>query len=440
MAEFYMNNVTGLLDVDAFVQSLTLYKKKELQKISQTKALLQAKASSLANLLSAVKDLQSFNNSLNLEDLFKGKSVTLSDSSAFSATVTEKAPEVTLKIKVRELAQAEIRVSSGGVSNLSSSLSPATFTLKYNLSGTSSNETTINFTGGTLQDLVDTINRAQDKVVASIYFDGTSYKLMLAEKEVGASTVETSSTTPVIEISSGALPSELGDISTLLQSARNAKVVIGSETGPEITSPTNTFKDLVSGLTLTASKTTSDFITLTIKASYDSARKSLSELFNKINSLLDLVNELTGKGAQFQGNASITQIKTTLFSLTEPLQKLGLVNISEEGKYSLNSTAFDNLVESGKIEDLKSALKRTQSDLKSYLEGLSKTLQAYKNTQDKEIESLDKRAEKLQLALAKEEEKIRLTFSKIEALMYQNEQLRARLENFVISLSEANKK
>ncbi len=92
------------------------------------------------------------------------------------------------------------------------------------------------------------------------------------------------------------------------------------------------------------------------------------------------------------------------------------------------------------MEDIKEAIRKTKSALSSYLEGLVKTFQVFKNTQDKQIEALDKRAEALKLALTKEEEKIRLTFSKIEALMYQNEQLRARLENFIVSLSEANKK
>ncbi|MEZ0343461.1 MAG: flagellar filament capping protein FliD [Caldimicrobium sp.] len=439
MADFYMSNITGLLDVDALVQALTLYKQKQLKKIAQDKALLQAKATSLANLLSAIKDLQSFNDSIAVDEVFKGKKVTLSDTSALSATVTEEAPNFTMKVKVTALSQAEIRTTTSGVSDLSQNLSSATFTLRFYTSDTSYQETEINFSGGTLDDLVNTINEAQNNVIASVYFDGSNYKLMLAEKDVGASTKETS-TGAVIEISAGALPSELGTADVLLQEAQNARLKIGSDTGSEITSPTNTFENIITGLTLTAQNTTTDFVSITISDSYDKASTTLSDLFNKINATLDLVNQLTDKGALFQGNSTITQIKTTLFTLTRPLQNLGLINLSEEGKYSLNTETFNNLVENGKIEDIKKALNDTKASLSSYLEGLTKTFQAYKNTQDKQIEALDKKAEELQLALVKEEEKIRLTFSKIEALMYQNEQLKARLENFVVSLSEANKK
>lgn len=442
MADFYLNNVTGLIDIDAFVQSLTLFKQKQLQKLSQDKALLQAKASSISNLLNAIKDLQNTNDSFIVNNLFKGKKVTSSDQTAITASVTESAPNITMKVKVLALSQGEIRVTSGGVSSLTDSLSPATFTLKYWTSDTSSQETTINFAGGTLNDLVKAINEAQDKVVASVYFDGSKYKLMLAEKDVGASSKETNTLSDayVIEVSSGNLPTELGNLNITLQEAKNARLKIGSDTGEEVSSPTNTFKDLVSGLTLTANKTTDSFVTLTIEDSYENAKNTLTNLFNKINGVLDLVNQLTDKGALFQGNATITQIKVTFFNLTRPLQQLGLINLSKEGKYSLNTEAFNSLLQTGKLEDLKRAIGDTQKAFKTYLEGLVKTFQAYKNTQDKKIESLDERAKELQISLAREQEKLRLTFSKIEALMYQNEQLRGRLEKFVTSLSEVTKK
>jgi len=438
MADFYLNNVTGLLDIDAFVKSLTLYKQKELNKIAQDKALLQAKASSLSNLLSSIKDLQNFNDTIKVDDLFKGKKVTLSDSSSLSATVSDTAPNVTIKVKVTALAQGEMRASTEGVSSLSQDLSSSSFTLRYYTSDTTFQETSINFSGGTLQDLVNLINSSQDKVVASVYFDGSNYKLMLAEKDVGASKKETV-TGPVIEISSGGLPSELGTLSTL-QEAKNARLKIASDTGPEITSATNTFENIIPGLNLTAKNLTLDFVTINISDSYDKVSKTLSDLLGKINDTLSLVNELTGKGALFQGNSTLTQLKTTLFNLTRPLQNLGLINISEEGKYIFNSEAFNNLVARGKIANIKEALSKTKESLSSYLEGLVKTFQVYQNIQNKAIEALNKKSEELQLALAEEEEKLRLTFSKIETLMYQNETLKTRLENFVNSFSEANKK
>ena len=435
--ELYLSNVTGLLDVDAFVKSLTQAKQKELQKISRDKALHQAKASSISNLLSGIKDLKDFVSSLNIDTPFQGKSVSISDSSVISAQASANTPNLTLKVKVNQLSQAEMRLSTGGVSSLEDTLSAATFTLRYYTSGTTFEETTVNFSGGKLNDLVNAINSSQNRVQASLFFDGSSYKLLLSEKDVGASTKETSAVGSVIEIASGSLPSPLGSLTTL-QEAKNAQLELPS--GSILTSPTNTFKDVLPGLTITAQKTSTDYVSLTISDDLSGGKKAISDLLNKINGVLDLLKPMTEKGGLFQGNSALVQIKTSLFRLTKPLQELGLINIGDDGKYALRSEAYDQLVSQGKVEDVKKALASVKEGLPNYLEGLAKTFTAYKNAEDKAISRLDKKAEELTASLSKEEKKLRLIFSKIEALMNQNENLKTRLESFVKGLSETSKK
>jgi len=433
--ELYLSNVTGLLDVDAFVKSLTQAKQKELQKIAQDKALHQAKASSISNFLSGIKDLKDFVSSLNIDKPFQGKSVSVSDSSVISAQASANTPNLTLKVKVNQLSQAEMRLSTGGVSSLEDTLSSATFTLRYYTSDSAYEETTINFSGGKLNDLVNAINSSQNRVQASVFFDGSSYKLLLAEKDVGASTKE-SAEGSVIEIASGSLPSPLGSLTTL-QEAKNAQLELPS--GSILTSPTNTFKDVLPGLNITAQKTSTDYVSLTINDDLSGGKKAISDLLNKINGVLDLLKPMTEKGGLFQGNSALVQIKASLFRLTKPLQELGLINIGDDGKYALRSEAYDQLVSQGKVEDVKKALASVKEGLSNYLEGLAKTFTAYKNVEDQAISRLDKKAEELTASLSKEEKKLRLIFSKIEALMNQNETLKTRLESFVKGLSETSK-
>jgi len=434
--QLYLSNVTGLLDVDAFVKSLTQAKQKELQKIAQNKALHQAKASSISNFLSGIKDLKDFVSSLNIDKPFQGKSVSVSDSSVISAQASANTPNLTLKVKVNQLSQAEMRLSTGGVSSLEDTLSSATFTLRYYTSDSAYEETTINFSGGKLNDLVNAINSSQNRVQASVFFDGDSYKLLLSEKDVGASTKESAGGS-VIEIASGSLPSLLGSLTTL-QEAKNAQLELPS--GSILTSPTNTFKDVLPGLTITAQKTSTDYVSLTISDDLSGGKKAISDLLNKINGVLDLLKPMTEKGGLFQGNSALVQIKTSLFRLTKPLQELGLINIGDDGKYALRGEAYDQLVSQGKVEDVKKALSSVKEGLSNYLEVLEKTFTAYKNTEDQAISRLDKRAEELTVSLSKEEKKLRLIFSKIEALMNQNETLKTRLESFVKGLSETSKK
>jgi len=118
-----------------------------------------------------------------------------------------------------------------------------------------------------------------------------------------------------------------------------------------------------------------------------------------------------------------------------PLINLGLINIDDEGKYSLNTETLNNLIETD-LETLQSAISQVKTNFSSTLEDLINTINTYKSIQDHQIERINEEIEEIQQTLTKEEERLRLEFSKIEALMYQNEQLRTKLENMVTPISE----
>ena len=435
MADIYMNNVTGLLDIDSMIQGLLQSKTQDIQDLQNEVATLQAQASSLSNLLGALNDVNDFIENLNVSNLFTTKTVTVGDESILSATAESDTPNLTIRdINVSKLSQEEIRTSSTGVTNLDSAIDSATFTLRYWTSDTTYEETEINFSGGTLEDLVDIINSSQDKIEASILFDGTYYKLMLSEKSVSNSTKETATDSAVIEISSGSLPTQLGALETL-QSAQNAEIQIGSS-GTTFTSASNTFENIISGLTITVYQTGTTY--LTVENDYSQVSSNLNDFLEKINNVIDLINSTTSQGGLFQGNAVITQIKTQIFSQMEPLINLGIINIDDNGKYSLDSETLNNLIEND-LETLQSAITQIKTNFTSVLEDLTDTLNVYKSIQDQQIQRINEKIEELQESLIKEEERLRLEFSKIEALMYQNEQLRIRLEDFVTSLSEMTK-
>ena len=435
MADIYMNNVTGLIDIDSMIQGLLQSKTQDIQDLQNEVATLQAQASSLSNLLGALNDVNDFIENLNVSNLFTIKTVTVGDESVLSATAESDTSNLTIRdINVSKLSQEEIRTSSTGVTNLDSAIDSATFTLRYWTSDTTYEETEINFSGGTLEDLVDVINSSQDKIEASILFDGTYYKLMLSEKNVSNSTKETATDSAVIEISSGSLPTQLGVLETL-QSAQNAEIQIGSS-GTTFTSASNTFENIISGLTITVYQTGTTY--LTVENDYSQVSSNLNDFLEKINNVIDLINSTTSQGGLFQGNAVITQIKTQIFSQMEPLINLGIINIDDNGKYSLDSETLNNLIEND-LETLQSAITQIKTNFTSVLEDLTDTLNVYKSIQDQQIQRINEKIEELQESLIKEEERLRLEFSKIEALMYQNEQLRIRLEDFVTSLSEMTK-
>ena len=428
MSDFYISNVTGTLDIDSMVQGLLQPKLQNLKKLQTEKAKLQAVASSISNLLGALKDAQSEIDSWDIDSLFTGKKVSVADDTILTATASKDTPNVSLNLTVDSLAQTEVRVSSNGVTDLNDTISAGTFTLTYWTSDTDSLSYTINFGGGTLQDLVDAINSAQDKVEASIFYDGTYYKLMLSEKDPGASTKETTDTSAVIEVDTN-FP--LGTLDTL-QNATNAQLEIGTN-GTVVTSPTNTFENVITGLNVTVSQTGST--TVTVEEDYSQATDTVKGFLEKINGVIDLINKSTDKGKLFQGNVMITQIKTQFFSLMQPLIKLGVINLDENGKYSLDESAFTKQIEENP-DEVKLALSQLQTDFKSALDQLVRSFEAYKEAQDRQIRSIDDRIKEMQEMLKKEEIRLRIQFAKIENLMYQNDQLRQKLQNFAVPLSQ----
>ncbi|WP_038055113.1 flagellar filament capping protein FliD [Thermodesulfobacterium hydrogeniphilum] len=430
MADLYLSNVTGLLDIDSMVQGILQPKLQDLQKLQNKKATLQAQASAISNFLGALKDAQSFIDDLNIDNLFNAKSVNVEDTSILSATASDDTPNVTLSLNVTQLSQTEVLVSSQGVSDLNNSISASTFTLKYWTSDTDYETFDINFSGGTLQDLADTINSSQDKVEASIFYDGTYYKLMLSEKDVGASTKETTDTSTVIEIV-GSLPTELGSLS-IMQYAKNAEIQIGDSATP-VTSPTNTFENIISGLSVTVYQTGTTSIT--VEDDHSGISSTLSDFLNKLNSIIDLVNSNTAKGGIFQGNIMFTQIKPRFLTLMQPLVNLGIINIDDEGKYSLNTDTLNSVIENN-LEDFKTAISQVKENFSSDLENLISSFNTYKTAQDNQINYIDDEIEEMQLMISKEEERLRLEFAKIESLMYQNEQLRQKLQNFAVPISQ----
>ena len=55
MADIYMNNITGLLDIDSMIQGLLQSKTQDIQDLQNEVATLEAQASFLSNLLRCFK-------------------------------------------------------------------------------------------------------------------------------------------------------------------------------------------------------------------------------------------------------------------------------------------------------------------------------------------------------------------------------------------------
>ena len=436
--EFYVSGLTGTgFDAGAMVQQILQLKSIPIQKLQQEKAILQVKAEAIGKLASGISDFYSLFEGLNVDELFKGKKATVSNSDVLEVTVTEDAPNIEFTVNVNKLAQAEIRVSNGGMASLSDTFANSgTLTITYD-TGSGTETFSIDYTAGqTLEDLVNAINSAQNRVKASVYYDGTSYRLMLSEVDVGASTVETDTTNGIYAISVSGLPSELGTDLNTIQTAQNAEITIGS--GSPVTSPSNTFNDVITGITIKAKDLGSS--TVTVSESYSKVTNFLKSFVEKFNSVVEIVDALTAtEESPFRGNYTIGSVKTGITERLDPLIELGVIDYNgETGKISLNTNRLNQLLQEDP-QRVKDVLYKVKDTYSSFLQNRNDFFKDFQENYNDQIESIDNRIETLSQRIAREEIILRREFARLEAFIAQAEEIRQRLRSFMVSLSEATK-
>ncbi|HIE33399.1 MAG TPA: hypothetical protein EYP81_05090 [Thermodesulfobacteriaceae bacterium] len=433
--EIYLSNLTGAFDSAGMVERIMQLKARPLEVLAQKEQILQAKKQSIDDLKSTVDSLETFFTDANIEELFKAKSGTSSNTDVVSVSVDQSAPDISFDVTVSQLAQKEIRVSSTGVSDLTTILSPATFTLRYNLTGTSYEEYTIEFGGGTLEDLVNAINSAQSRVEASVYFDGSTYKLLLSEADEGASTVETDTAggTYAIEISSGALPTELGALDTnVIQEGKNAQLQVG--TGSPVYSPTNTFESLISGVTLTAKATGTAQIS--ISEDYSQVSGFLNNFAQNYNQIIDKIRELTDlKTGIFLGENFVNSLESSISNLLKPLIEKGLIEFDDTGHISINTQNLNQLLETN-AEEVKNTLSQFKTGYSQYLEMETNYLGSLSSQYEDQINRIEEEVQKIQEQLAREEARLRQEYGKLEVFMNEAQNTIQRLQDYIVTLSQ----
>ncbi len=434
--EIYFSNITGRFDWGSIVDQILRIKSLPLERMAQEGTQLKAKQESLSKLANAIDAFNNLFSNLNVDDLFKSKSATSSNTDVLTATASANAPNITLNVTVNQLASKEIMLSNGGVNNLNDTITWNDFQLQYAKNNGDFETFTISAGSGKLEDLVRQINQtAGSRIVASVFYDGTRYRLMLSEKDESASRVETDTSTSTFVISEASAMNLNGvwglDYANPLQLAKNAQITIGNTT---FSNPSNTLENVITGLTVELKNTGS--ATITIREDYSKVRNFFSDFVNKYNAVVKQVNEMTDKDeGLFQGDQIITGVKNSLASMLDPLFKYGIVSYNEDGTLTFNGSAVDELA-SKDPQELRSLVEGIKTNYGTYLETSRTDFQSFINDYQSRIDNLNERIAKFQEQLIREEQILKLDFSKVEAFMNQAQEIMDRIRNFIVSLSE----
>ncbi|MEW6116928.1 MAG: flagellar filament capping protein FliD [Nitrospirota bacterium] len=186
MATNPISSGTSGLDTMAIVNQLMEIERQPLLKLKQKQADFQAKISAYGALLSSAKSLRDAVTALKGSDLF-GRSVSLSDSTYFTATATSTANLGTYNVKVKQIASAQSMHSirfgsqSGKVADLSSY---GTQRIKIQVGTGAEKEILINGDNNTLSGIKDAINNAGAGVTASVVKESDKFVINASNKAI----------------------------------------------------------------------------------------------------------------------------------------------------------------------------------------------------------------------------------------------------------------
>jgi len=298
----------------------------------------------------------------------EGKTLNVTDENVLTAKITDelKAIPGNYNVTVDQLAKNDVWLSQSGKS-LDEAVATADGTLQISYAGevvaTIDYDTDVSDTSkpSTLQELVDAINSAQDKVRASLVYDGNSYYLLLMGKDTGAN-----NTIELQETGGGDLLDQLqiGDdySDSHVQTASDAEVTVFSKT---FTSSNNEFSEVIPGVSFTVNSTGSS--TIEVREDTSKFEDALNKFIQAYNNIVDFVQKEGGEDGSLSGDTTLQMIKSSILSKLQPLFNLNLLEIDKDtGHLSIKTDQLTSLEETSP-DTLKSAIDEVKSSLYDYL-------------------------------------------------------------------------
>lgn len=246
---------------------------------------------------------------------------------------------------VDSLAATHRLVSGGTTAALTDTVATATSTVQITVDGTAYD---VDTGDGSLQALIDNINATDGlNVSAQAVNTGSGLKLQLAATETGADGVFTIDTTNLDGTFAGGMP--------VLTQGADAQITVGDQAGAyQITSSSNTFTDVVEGVSFTVTEADpAETITVSVEADPDTLVDQVSSFVEAVNGLLtqmdaDLKNGLEGTPGALKGNSAVRSLRDNLLNAVtfavsgSALGSAGLIGIesTREGGLSFDEDAF----------------------------------------------------------------------------------------------------
>jgi flagellar hook-associated protein 2 len=182
--------------------------------------------------------------------------------------------------------------------------------------------TSINIAGSdTLDQVASKINSAGGRVSASVFYDGSAYRLQISGLDTGKDNALT--------FTQSNLDLGLNVAANTVQKAQNSIVNID---GFDVQRSTNQVVGAIAGVTLALTATTTAPVDVTVAADSKGLATKIQSIVTAYNSVLSKINSAAGKGATKAGNSELAS-DSTLRGITNRLSS-ALQTVNGSGKYN----------------------------------------------------------------------------------------------------------
>lgn len=427
MATISSPGIGSGLDIKSIVSQLVALEKAPLTALDVKTATIQTKISAFGQIKSLVSPLSDAASALNSLTTWNAVATSSTNSKAVTASAIGGTAATTFSVEVQALAKPQDTASAPllpvggavGAGTLTLTLgkwtppvvappSPASFA-----PGTA---TPVNLTisvSDKLTDVASKINSANAGVTATVLTDASGERLLLRSQATGEDNGFQLSVADADTNNTDALGlSRLTVGSTVTQYGGNAAATVN---GIPVTSATNTFSNVVSGVSLTVGEVTTTAATVTVSKNTAAINSAIDGFVKAYNTLNDSLNELTkydpaNKSAGIlQGDSTAVGLQNAMRGILQSmtsgaggLTRLADIGITQlqGGNLSVDSSKLSSALET-KLDDVKNLFKADNSNaltngvalkFKSFATGLLATDGFFKSKDESLKRTLDANA------------------------------------------------
>ncbi len=435
------------LDVNGIVGQLMAVERRPLSQLNAKEAGLQGKISALGMLKGVLSALQTAAGGLvpatgqTAAEKFTSFKAAVADTSVLTASASRSVAAGTYSIETLALAREQRLVTAAnpgieaGAQTITielGSVSGGVFTPK---AGTSPITVALDGSNNTLEGIRDAINAKNEGVTASIINAADGQRLVLASKASGAenqvrvtggiTALNYDPTTPV-SYDEGTPPAVMSE----LQSAQNASAKVN---GITVSSATNVFSEVVTGLSFTIQKAAAS-TTVSVSRDTGSLKSSLEALVKAYNDANKAMRDLgsydpqTKKAGPLNGDAALrtsqNQLRSALSSAQDTggaytrLSDIG-ITFQTDGSLKLDATKLQAAIDADfeTVAKLASGIGETVKAAADGLLGSGGAVTARTDGINASIKDIGKRREALELRMISIEKRYRAQFTALDTLV-----------------------